>query len=295
MRTLKMKKLLSLLLALTMIFALAACGNKQASKSQNESDVSSDNKQTETNESKADESQEEQAESDLDYVKGNGKLVIGYTNYAPMNYFDESGNFTGFDTELAILTCEKLGLKPEFVEINWDTKEVELNAKTIDCIWNGMTITPERQETMEVTKPYVKNAQVVLMKKGATYNGTESLIGKTVVAEQGSAGEETVMADENLKQANFVPKNLQTDCLLELKSGTADAAVLDLTLAKTMTGKGTSYEDIVIVDHLAEEDYGVAFRKGSDICAEVNKIFDELVADGTMAALADKYGLELAE
>ena len=290
-----MKKLLSLLLALTMIFALAACGNKQASKSQNESDVSSDNKQTETNESKADESQEEQAESDLDYVKGNGKLVIGYTNYAPMNYFDESGNFTGFDTELAILTCEKLGLKPEFVEINWDTKEVELNAKTIDCIWNGMTITPERQETMEVTKPYVKNAQVVLMKKGATYNGTESLIGKTVVAEQGSAGEETVMADENLKQANFVPKNLQTDCLLELKSGTADAAVLDLTLAKTMTGKGTSYEDIVIVDHLAEEDYGVAFRKGSDICAEVNKIFDELVADGTMAALADKYGLELAE
>ena len=293
-----MKKLLSMFLALIMIFALAACGNKVAdnssstetSKSQDESDVSSDNKQTET-----DESQEEQAESDLSYVKGNGKLVIGYTNYAPMNYYDESGNFTGFDTELAILTCEKLGLKPEFVEINWDTKEVELNAKTIDCIWNGMPITPERQETMEVTRPYVKNAQVVLMKKGAAYNGTESLIGKTVVAEQGSAGEETIKNDENLKQANFVPKNLQTDCLLELKSGTADAAVLDLTLAKTMTGEGTSYEDIAIVDHLAEEDYGVAFRKGSDICAEVNKIFDGFIADGTMAALADKYGLELAE
>jgi polar amino acid transport system substrate-binding protein len=264
-----MKKLISLLLALTMIFALAACGNKEANKSQDESDLS--------------------------YVKGNGKLVIGYTDYAPMNYTDENGVFTGFDTELATITCEKLGLEPEFVEINWDTKEVELNAKSIDCIWNGLTIDDDRKATMEITKPYIKNAQVVLVKEGATYNGTESLIGKTVVAEQGSAGEKTIEADDNLKQANFVPKGKQTDCLLELKSGTADAAVLDLTLAKTMTGEGTSYEDIIIVDHLAEENYGVAFRKGSDICAEVNKIFDELIEDGTMATLAEKYGLELAK
>ena len=148
---------------------------------------------------------------------------------------------------------------------------------------------------MEITKPYVKNAQVVLIKKGTAYDGTASLIGKTVVAEQGSAGENTINADDNLKQADFVPKSLQTECLLELKAGTADAAVLDLTLAKTMTGEGTSYEDIEIVDYLAEEDYGVAFRKGSDICAEVNKIFDEFVSNGTMANLADKYGLELAD
>jgi len=233
--------------------------------------------------------------SDWSYVKKNGKMIIGYTDYAPMNYTDENGIFTGFDTELAIAVCKKLGVEPEFVVINWDSKEVELNAKSIDCIWNGMTITPERQEMMEITKPYVKNAQVVLMKKGAAYNSTESLIGKTVVAEQGSAGEDVINDDENLKQANYVPKTLQTDCLLELKAGTADAAVLDLTLAKTMTGKGTSYEDIEIVDHLAEENYGVAFRKGSDICEKVNKIFDELVKDGTMAALAEKYGLELAE
>ncbi len=269
-----MKKVISMLLVLTMVLTLAACGGKTASnQSQNQP----------------------QEESDLSYVKSNGKLVIGYTNYAPMNYTDENGNFTGFDTELAIKVCEKLGVEPQFVEINWDTKEVELNAKAIDCVWNGLTITPERQATMEITKPYVKNAQVVLMKEGAEYKGTASLIGKTVVAEQGSAGEDTIMGDENLKQANYVPKTLQTDCLMELKAGTADAAVLDLTLAKTMTGEGTSYADIIIVDHLNEEDYGVAFRKGSDICAEVNKIFDELRADGTMAALADKYGLELAE
>ncbi|HHW32129.1 MAG TPA: amino acid ABC transporter substrate-binding protein [Clostridiaceae bacterium] len=269
MRKFRMKKLMMVILALTMILALVACENTQTSKSQNESDLS--------------------------YVKSKGKLVIGYTNYAPMNYTDENGVFTGFDTELAILTCEKLGVEPDFVEINWDTKEVELNAKSIDCIWNGLTINPERQATMEITRPYVKNAQVVLMKEGSAYNGTASLIGKTVVAEQGSAGEDTIKDDENLKQANFVPKTLQTDCLMELKSGTADAAVLDMTLAKAMTGKGTSYEDIVIVDYLAEENYGVAFRKGSDICAEVNKIFEGFIKDGTMASLAEKYGLELAE
>jgi len=258
-----MKRLLTLLLALSLMLTFAACGKK--------------------------------AESDLAYVKANGKLIIGYTEYAPMNYTDENGNFTGFDTELAILVCEKLGVKPEFVKIDWNTKEVELNAKSIDCVWNGLTITPERKETMEITKPYVKNAQVVLMKKGASYDGTASLIGKTVVAEQGSAGEEVIQNDDNLKQANYVPKSLQTECLVELKAGTADAAVLDMTLANTMTGEGTDYADIEIVDYLAVEDYGVAFRKGSDICAEVNRIFDELKADGTMAKLADKYGLELAD
>lgn len=222
-------------------------------------------------------------------------MIIGYTVYAPMNYTDDAGNFTGFDTELATLVCEKLGVEPEFLEINWETKEVELNAKSIDCIWNGLTITPERQETMEITQPYVKNAQVVLMKVGADYQDTSSLIGKSVAAEQSSVGEDAIMADTNLAQAIYVPKTVQTECLLEVKAGTADAAVLDLTLAKTMTGPGTNYEDLEIVDRLAEEDYGVAFRKGSELCNAVNEIFNELTADGTMNALAEKYGLDLAE
>ncbi len=141
----------------------------------------------------------------------------------------------------------------------------------------------------------MKNAQVVVVKEGTEYEGTQSLIEMTVTAEQGSAGEKTIQADENLKQASYVPKSLQTEALMEVKAGTSDAAVLDLTLAKTMTGEGTNYEDIIIVDRLAEENYGVAFRKDSDICDKVNKIFDELTKDGTMEALADKYGLDLAE
>jgi len=265
-----------MLLVLMLVLALTACGNAGDEADKQPQD-------------------EPQVESDLAYVEGNGKLIIGYTDYAPMNYTDDSGIFTGFDTELATLVCEKLGLEPEFVEINWETKEVELNAKSIDVIWNGLTINDERKATMEITKPYVKNAQVVIVKEGTAYEGTESLVGKSVAAEQGSAGQDVIEADDNLKQASFTPKTMQTEALMEVKAGTVDAAVLDLTLAKTMTGEGTSYEDIAIVDYLAEENYGVAFRKGSDICEEVNKIFDQFVEDGTLAALAEKYGLELAE
>lgn len=307
MKRSRKRRSLLLILILTMIFTMTACRNISNSgldpvvvAGDNDLDIAVDKGESKPDntvdkDENVPEVADDKSDSDLQYVKKNGKLIIGYTNYAPMNYFDENGQFTGFDTELAIIVCEKLGLEPEFVEIDWSTKEVELNAKSIDCIWNGMTILPERQEMMEVTKPYVINAQVVLVKKGTAYDGTASLIGKTVVAEQGSAGEKTILEDENLKEADYIPKTLQTDCLMEIKAGTADAAVLDLTLAKTMTGKGTSYEDIEIVDYLAEEDYGVAFRKGSDICAEVNRIFDELIADGTMAELADKYGLELAK
>ena len=235
------------------------------------------------------------AESDLDDLKGKGKMVIGYTVYEPMNYTDADGNFTGFDTELATAVCEKLGVEPEFVEINWDTKETELAAKSIDCIWNGLTLTDDREENMACTKPYVKNAQVVVVKDGTEYTSTADLVGKTVVAEAGSAGETTIQEDENLAQADYVSKSVQTDCLMEVAAGTADAAVLDLTLASAMIGEGTDYANLKMVDELNVEEYGVAFRKGSDVAAAVDTAFDELKADGTMGALAEKYGLTLAE
>ena len=235
------------------------------------------------------------ADSDLAYLQANGKMVIGYTVYEPMNYTDADGNFTGFDTELASAVCKKLGVEPEFVEINWDTKETELAAKSIDCIWNGLTLTPDREENMACTKPYVKNAQVVVVKDGTNYTSTADLVGKTVVAEAGSAGETTIQEDENLAQADYVSKSVQTDCLMEVAAGTADAAVLDLTLASAMIGEGTDYANLKMVDELNVEEYGVAFRKGSDVAAAVDTAFDELKADGTMGALAEKYDLTLAE
>ena len=235
------------------------------------------------------------AASDLAEIKSKGKMVIGYTVYEPMNYTDENGVFTGFDTELATAVCEKLGVEPEFVEINWDTKVVELDAKSIDCIWNGMTLTEDIQKNTACTKPYAKNAQVVVVKEGTAYASTADLVGKTVVAEAGSAGESTIAEEENLSQADYISKAVQTDCLMEVAAGTADAAVLDLTLAGAMTGADTDYANLAIVDELNAEEYGVAFRKGSDAAAAVNAAFDELKADGTMQALAEKYELTLAE
>ena len=270
-----MKKFIALAMALVMSLALVACtapttGSESAS-------------------------QPEVQATDLETIKNKGEMIIGYTVYEPMNYTDANGEFTGFDTELAEAVCEKLGVTPKFQEIVWETKEVELNAGTIDCVWNGLTIDEDRKAAMEITDPYVVNAQVVVMLKDAAYENTASLIGKNVCAEQGSAGQTTIEGDENLAKATFVPKTVQTDCLMEVAAGTCDAAILDITLAQAMIGEGTDYANLVIVDQLAEEFYGVAFRKGSDAAAATNAIFDELIADGTMPALAEKYGLTLAE
>ena len=255
-----MKRLVSAFLAGAMALSLAACGGAASTSTAASSAAAS---------ASAAPASSAVADSDLAYIQSNGKMVVGYTVYEPMNYTDADGSFTGFDTELATAVCEKLGVEPEFVEINWDTKETELAAKSIDCIWNGLTLTDDREENMACTKPYVKNAQVVVVKEGTDYTSTADLIGKTVVAEAG--------------------------CLMEVAAGTADAAILDLTLASAMIGEGTDYADLKMVDELNVEEYGVAFRKGSDVPDAVNTAFDELKADGTMQALADKYGLTLAD
>ena len=280
-----MKKMIALLAALGMsVSLLAGCGSYASSSA-----ASSEAASSEAASSSA------AADSDLDYIKGNGKMVIGYTVYAPMNYTDDEGNFTGFDTELATAVCEKLGVEPDFVEINWDTKIVELDAKSIDCIWNGMTLTDEIMANAACTKAYAKNAQVVVVKDGTEYASTADLVGKTVLAEAGSAGESAIQDDENLSQADYVSKSVQTDCLMEVAAGTADAAILDLTLANAMIGEGTDYANLKIVDELNAEEYGVAFRKGSDAAEAVNAAFDELKTDGTLEALAAKYDLTLAD
>ena len=280
----RMKRFLSMFVAGAMALSLAACGGAASTSTAASASGSA-----------AGSAASASADSDFAYIQGKGKMVIGYTVYAPMNYTDDEGNFTGFDTELATAVCEKLGVEPEFVEINWDTKVVELDAKSIDCIWNGMTLTEDIMANTATTKAYAKNAQVVVVKDGTDYTSTADLADKTVVAEAGSAGEAAIQGDENLSKADYVSKSVQTDCLMEVAAGTADAAVLDLTLANAMIGAGTDYAVLKIVDELNAEEYGVAFRKGSDVAAAVDAAFDELKADGTMQALADKYDLALAE
>ena len=259
-----MKKILALVLALVLVFSFTACSEK-----------------TET------------SSSDLQYIKDKGTLVIGITDYAPMNYKDANGNWTGFDTEFAQVVGEKLGVKVEFVEIEWSSKIMELDSKAIDCVWNGMTITDEVKNGMNVTKPYVVNAQVVVMAadKVGNYKTADDLKGLKLVAEAGSAGEAAI-TDAGLTSTGVLT---QADALMEVSSGAADACVIDITMANAMTGAGTSYTSLAAGLALTSEDYGIGFRKDSDVTAEVNKIIDELIADGTLKALADKYELTLAE
>ena len=221
------------------------------------------------------------------------KLVIGYTIYEPMNYM-EDGKLTGFDTEFAEAVCAKLGVTPEFVEINWDTKFVTLDSNKIDCIWNGMTISDEVKKNCDVSKAYVKNAQVVVMKEDviANYADVESLKGLKFAAEAGSAGEAAIK--DNGLDANSSPVAAPTDALLAVVGGQADACVIDITMAKSMTADGTSYDALTYSLELTSEEYGIGFRKGDELVAKVDAIIDELVADNTLPALAEKYELNLA-
>ena len=260
-----MKKILALLMVAVMLFAFAACGADK----------------------------EPATDSDLAYIKDKGTMVVGITDYAPMNFKDDNGAWTGFDTEFALLVGKKLGVNVEFIEIEWGSKIMELESKAIDCVWNGMTITDEVKNGMNVTNPYVVNAQVVVMdaSKVADYKTVEDLADLKFVAEAGSAGEAAI-ADAGYTSTGVLT---QADALMEVSSGAADACVIDITMANAMTGEGTSYANLAAGISLTSEEYGIGFRKESDVTAEVNKIIDELIADGTLPALAEKYELTLAK
>ncbi|MCM1286410.1 MAG: transporter substrate-binding domain-containing protein [Acetobacter sp.] len=242
-------------------------------------------------------SKETKTESDLAYIQDKGKLVIGITLFAPMDYYADKDKkeLTGFEVEFGKAVCEKLGVTPEFQVISWEAKESELNSKNIDCLWNGLTITDERKETMSISQPYMNNKQVLITKaeNADKYKEAGSLNGLTVVAEKESAGEEVATSDDFFKGCNYTAVDSMSKAMMEVKAGTADAAVIDYVTGIGSLGEGTDYSDIVIVDgaSFADEQYGIAFRKGSDVTVEVNKIIDELVADGTLQKIADSYKL----
>ena len=277
-----MKKILALLLAAMMTLSLAACGSDTGSTDEDSGDTAGQD------------TAEPSADDDFAYIQGNGSMKIGFTYFEPMNYMDDNGEFVGFETEFATAVCEKLGVEPEFVEINWDSKVMELESKNIDCIWNGMTITPELEEALTISDPYIKNYQVVVIRadNADTYTTTAELVGKTVEAEAGSAGETAISEDENLSQATYVSVTKQTDALLEVKTGAADAAVMDFVLANAMVGQG-DYADLAVIPdlQLSVEEYGIGFRKDSTAAEKVNAAIQALIDDGTLNTLAEKYGL----
>ncbi len=270
-----MKKLIALLLTLLMVMSLAACGSSDA-----DADAGSD----------TDAAVEQ---TDMEYVKEKGVLVVGITDFAPMDYKDADGNWIGFDADMAKAFAEYLGVDVEFIEIDWDNKILELDAKSVDCIWNGMTLRPEVTSAMDCSNAYCNNAQVIIVRadEADKYTDEASVAELTFAVEAGSAGESEVTA----RSWNCTPVKSQADALMEVSGKTSDAAVIDSLMAAAMVGEGTGYEDLTYTSFgLNSEEYGVGFRKGSDLVAELNKFFSESYADGSMIKCAETYGVQAA-
>ncbi|MFA5636673.1 MAG: transporter substrate-binding domain-containing protein [Anaerovoracaceae bacterium] len=237
-----------------------------------------------------------EALTDWDYIEDKGELIIGITLYEPMNYNDENGQLTGFDTEFAQAACALLGVEPKFQVIDWEQKETELKSKTIDAIWNGLTVTEGRRQDMAFSTSYLVNKQVVVIKKdnAEKYATLEGMAGASVTAENGSAGQDAVEANEVLSANDFVASAAQKDVLMEIKAGTTEIGVLDFVMARSVIRDDTDYSDLVINEsiELAPEEYAIGFRIGDDeTVAKFNQAIEDLIADGTLLALAEKYGL----
>ena len=220
-------------------------------------------------------------------------IVVGYTIYEPMNYKDETGKLVGFDTELAEAVFAKLGYKVLFQEIKWENKYTDVNAGTIDCIWNGFTCNSKdddgiaRTEKVDFSYNYMENRQVIVTKADAGIATAEDLKGKMGAAEGGSAGESY---GKEFEGATIKAFDVQTKCIFEVNAGTADFAVVDAQLAKSYCGQG-DYANLKIVEGLESdvEYYAIGFKKGSDLTAQVNSTLEALAKDGTIAAIAAKY------
>lgn len=251
-----MKRVLALIAIAVMMLTMAACGGEKV---------------------------------DSEYIKDKGTLVIGMTDFAPMDYQNEKGEWVGFDADLAKAFAESLGVKAEFVEITWGQKANELKTKTIDIVWNGMTLTDDVKAQMDCSVAYCKNAQVVVMKKenAAKYADAASMKDLQFAVEKGSAGEE--MGTENGFKMTTVDK--QAKALMEVASGTCDAAIIDMLMAGAMIGEGTDYADLTYSIELNSEEYGIGMRQGSDLVDDLNEFLKKAYADGTITNLAKTYGI----
>lgn len=253
------KRLLSVLLSTFMVLSLTACSGTASG-------------------------------SDIDYIKKKGTLIVGITDFAPMDYKDDSGEWVGFDADIASKVADDLGVKVQFVEIDWDNKILELNNKSIDCVWNGMTLTDEVANSMEVTKAYCNNAQVVVVKndKAGAAGDYDDVKNLSFAVESGSAGEDAAAENEFTYTAVLT----QADALMEVESGTSDACIIDLLMAGAMIGEGTSYADLEHTLELTTEEYVVGCRKGSDLAEFINEEFEKFDEDGSLDSTAKTYGVQ---
>ncbi len=259
------KRLIVVLVAVLTILNLAACGSKDSGK-----------------------------DNSLKYIKDNKKLILGLDDsFAPMGYRDASGKIVGFDIDLATAVCEKLGVELVLQPIDWKTKEVELNTKNIDCIWNGFSVTDERLQNLTMSAPYMDNSISFVVVNGSEIKSMADMAGKKLAVQSGSSAEETLNADENKafkdSLGDVISLSDYTTALLDLETGSSDTVLMDSVMANYMINDlGKDY--VVLEDNLVAEEYAVGFRKGDEtLCKAVEDALKDLKKDGTIETISTKW------
>lgn len=257
-----MKKLLSVVLAVACVFALASCSKKSES------------------------------DNSLKALLDRGEFVLGLDDsFPPLGFRNEKNEIVGYDIDLAKEVASRLGVKFRAQPINWDSKEQELATGNIDCIWNGLTITAERQNALSFTKPYLKNAQVVVVKKDSGIKSLSDLSGKIIGLQAGSSAADAVEADSGFKSSLKAIVEFKDNimALNDLEIGGVDGVVMDLIVANySITTSGKNF--IVLDEGLSAEDYGIAFRKNEiQLTEKVQSVLEEMAADGTVAKISSAW------
>lgn len=235
---------------------------------------------------------ESAVDNSLEDLKARGVFVLGLDDsFPPLGFRDDSNNVVGYDIDLAAELCKRLGVELKCQPIDWAAKEQELNTGNIDCIWNGFTMTPEREAALSFTKPYLDNAQVVIVRAADAYSSLSDLAGKKIGLQAGSSAAEAVDSNPDFKASikEVVEFKDNLTALMDLEIGGVDAVVMDMVVGNysiATTGKPF----VVLNEHLSTEKYGVGFRKGDvKLRDEAQRILEEMAADGTVAEISKKW------
>lgn len=264
-----MKKLLALSLALLMILMLGACGGSTSQTSSSDAEASGS-----------------------EAVSEKTTLIIGLDDqFPPMGFRDENNNLVGFDIDLATEAAKRAGLEAVPTPIDWTTKELELNGDKVDVLWNGLTITPERQEAMLLSTAYIANAQVIVVKTDSGIATLADLAGKVVGLQDTSSADEAYAACAAAgTEAELIKAADNISLFNDLKIGRIDAVVIDKVFADYYIAENGEGMLVTIEEQLADEEYGIAFKKGNDELADkILSALQSMVEDGTAAEISKKW------
>lgn len=281
-------RLFAAIAAASMLTLTAGCGTSESensSKNSSQSDEASGGTQSESSESEA-----VAEDLSLQNVLDSGKFILGLdATFKPMGYTDENDEIVGFDIDIAEEVCARMGVELVKEGINWDTKEQDLNAGRIDCIWNGMSISPSRAEEMNLSEPYMTNAMVFVVPANSDITSMDQLGDKIIGVQNGSTAEDILMSSDVASTITEQPMATNIEALQQMELGIVDAVFLDSVVANfEITSSGKDYK--ILPDGLEEEEYAIGFRKNDQALRdEVQRILSEMKADGKLGEISTKW------